>query len=129
MVPQYIELVVYGKHLSAILRGDDRCRKYNVLSNPLIHASDLEMLTLEGIFVSLVSHLRSLHCAISPDQLAKLLGVSRRSIYDAVKAGELPYFHLRSSIKFDPGQVADWLEAQMPTRVHVLAAAHRAKEQ
>ncbi len=76
--------------------------------------------------MGLVAYLRSLNRAIDPTELAKLLGVSRRSIYDAVKAGELPYFHLRSSIKFDPDQIADWLEAQIPKRVHVLASAQRA---
>jgi excisionase family DNA binding protein len=73
--------------------------------------------------MGLIAYLRSLNRAINPKELAALMDCSVRSIYDAVAAGELPYFHLRSSIKFDPDHIADWLEAQMPKGVHVLAAA------
>ena len=63
--------------------------------------------------MSLAQRLRSKNKALTVEELADLLGVAIRTVYTEVEDNRIPFFRIRSSIRFDPHQVADWLEAKM----------------
>ena len=48
--------------------------------------------------------------AITAEPLARLLGMSRITIYKLAKAGRIPSFRIGSAVRFDPGVIAAWLE-------------------
>jgi excisionase family DNA binding protein len=47
--------------------------------------------------------------AVTADKLAKLLGVSKITIFKMAKSGRIPSFRVGTCVRFDPRQVADWL--------------------
>jgi excisionase family DNA binding protein len=57
--------------------------------------------------------LRSKNKALTVEELADLLGVAIRTVYKEVEDKRIPFFRVRSSIRFDPHQVADWLAGKM----------------
>lgn len=78
--------------------------------------------------MTLVEQLRSRNKALRVEELSDLLGVAVRTLYKEVEEGHIPFFRVRTSIRFDAHQVADWLEAKMPpqpvrTRRHKEIAA------
>jgi len=64
--------------------------------------------------MTLVEQLRAHETALTVADLAQLLGVAIRTVYKEVEDGRIPFFRLRTSIRFDPGLIADWLQAKMP---------------
>lgn len=58
---------------------------------------------------SIPDHLESIDRAMTTTELAALLGVSRRSIFDLAKAGRIPSFRVATSVRFDPAVIAKWL--------------------
>jgi predicted DNA-binding transcriptional regulator AlpA len=50
--------------------------------------------------------------ALSPLQLAKFTGMSRKTIYAKVKKGTIPAMDFDGSIKFDPYTVAAWIRSK-----------------
>ena len=62
--------------------------------------------------------LRSKKKALTVEELADVLGVSIRTVYLEVQEDRIPFFRVRNSIRFDPHQVADWLEGKMITHSH-----------
>jgi excisionase family DNA binding protein len=50
--------------------------------------------------------------ALSLNQIATLLSVSRGKIYNLVQAGQIPHLRIGATIRFDPQAVASWLEAK-----------------
>ena len=56
--------------------------------------------------MTLIEHLRSRHKALTVEELAGMLRVAMRALYKEVEDDHI----LRSSIRFDPHQIADWLE-------------------
>jgi len=69
-----------------------------------------------GTFVqmTLIEQLRSKKKALTVEELAGLLCVAVRTLYKEVEDDHIPFFRVRTSIRFDPHQVADWLEMKMP---------------
>ena len=63
--------------------------------------------------MSLADQLRSKKKALTVEELADLLGVAIRTVYKEVEDDHIPFFRVRSSIRFDPHQVADWLEGKI----------------
>jgi excisionase family DNA binding protein len=61
----------------------------------------------------LAEQLRSKRKALTVEELACVLGVAIRTVYKEVEDDNIPFFRARSSIRFDPHQVADWLEQKM----------------
>jgi excisionase family DNA binding protein len=47
--------------------------------------------------------------ALTADDLAKLLSVSRVTIFKQAKAGRIPSFRIGTCVRFDPNAVAEWL--------------------
>jgi hypothetical protein len=59
--------------------------------------------------MTLIEQLRSKKKALTVEELAGLLCV-------AVRTDHIPFFRVRTSIRFDPHQVADWLECRRTRR-------------
>jgi excisionase family DNA binding protein len=71
--------------------------------------------------MTLIEQLRSKNKALTVEELAGLLCVAIRTLYKEVEDNHIPFFRVRTSIRFDPHQVADWLELKMPpysVRIH-----------
>jgi excisionase family DNA binding protein len=47
--------------------------------------------------------------ALTADDLAKLLSVSRVTIFKQAAAGRIPSFRVGTCVRFDPRAVAQWL--------------------
>lgn len=48
---------------------------------------------------------------LSPEQVARMCGLSRRAVYDAIKRGELSAFRLCSRLRISVDQLDRWLRA------------------
>ena len=60
--------------------------------------------------LSIAEELSQIEGAITADKLAKLLGVSKITIFKMAKAGRIPSFRVGTCVRFDPRKVADWLK-------------------
>ena len=61
---------------------------------------------------SVVETIRSHQTAMGAEDLASLLGLSRKHILKLAKAQRMPSYRLGGAVRFDPGKVADWLESR-----------------
>jgi excisionase family DNA binding protein len=59
--------------------------------------------------LTLAQQIERIEGAITADELAKLLGVSRITIFKRAKAGRIPSFRVGTCVRFDPRSIADWL--------------------
>jgi excisionase family DNA binding protein len=50
--------------------------------------------------------------ALTADELAVILTVSRITIFKQAKAGRIPSFRIGTCVRFDPHSVAEWLRKQ-----------------
>ncbi len=50
--------------------------------------------------------------ALTAEELAKLLSVSRVTIFKQAAAGKIPSFRVGACLRFDPRAVANWLRSQ-----------------
>jgi excisionase family DNA binding protein len=50
--------------------------------------------------------------ALTADELARVLSVSRITIFKQAKAGRIPSFRIGTCVRFDPCAVAQWLRTQ-----------------
>ena len=66
--------------------------------------------------MTLVEQLRTRKKALTVEELAGLLCIAVRTLYKEVEDDHIPFFRVRTSIRFDPHQVADWLETKMPAQ-------------
>lgn len=73
--------------------------------------------------MTLVEQLRSKKKALTVEELADILCVAIRTLYKEVEDDHIPFFRVRTSIRFDPHQIADWLEGKMPA--HSVSQTHR----
>jgi excisionase family DNA binding protein len=48
---------------------------------------------------------------LSPEDVARTCGLSRRAVYDAIRRGELPAMRLCSRLRVRPGDFDVWLAA------------------
>ena len=61
--------------------------------------------------LSLPDGIERLGRALKADELAKMLNVSRITIFKQAKAGRIPSFRIGTCVRFDPKTVAQWLRA------------------
>jgi excisionase family DNA binding protein len=59
--------------------------------------------------MTLLRILESREKALTVQEVAELLGVSDKHIYEMTADGTLPAFHVGRSVRLDPQDVADWL--------------------
>jgi excisionase family DNA binding protein len=62
--------------------------------------------------------------AMTVGEVAKVLGVSPQQIYKMAASGSIPSLRISGAIRFDPGEVADWLKKKRPA-VNPLPSAHK----
>lgn len=62
--------------------------------------------------VSLADRVEQTGHALTADDLAELLCVSRITIFKQAKAGRIPSFRVGTCVRFDPSAVARWLRTQ-----------------
>lgn len=65
--------------------------------------------------MTLIQILESREEALDVHQVAELLKVSARHIYELAANGSLPAFRVGKVIRFDPQDVADWLRRKKPS--------------
>jgi excisionase family DNA binding protein len=59
--------------------------------------------------MTLIQILESRGEALTVQEVAELLGVSDKHIYEMVADGTLPAFYVGRSVRLDPQDIADWL--------------------
>jgi excisionase family DNA binding protein len=59
---------------------------------------------------SLVDRIQSFQRALTPDELADLLRVSRVTIIRRARRGTIPAFRIGACVRFDPKAIACWLK-------------------
>jgi excisionase family DNA binding protein len=62
--------------------------------------------------ITLVEQIERTGHALTADDLAKLLSVSRITIFKQAKTGRIPSFKVGTCVRFDPKSVAEWLRRQ-----------------
>ena len=61
---------------------------------------------------SLADRIERIGRALTADELAKMLRVSRITIFKQAKAGRIPSFRVGTCVRFCPKAAADWLRRQ-----------------
>ncbi|MFH1381235.1 MAG: helix-turn-helix domain-containing protein [Candidatus Omnitrophota bacterium] len=46
----------------------------------------------------------------SPQQLAKLLGISKKTVYDWIFTKKIPYYKVGRLVRFNPDEICRWLQ-------------------
>jgi len=59
--------------------------------------------------MSLASRIKAIHHALTAEELADLLKVSRLTILRRAKRGTIPSFRVGSCVRFDPANISRWL--------------------
>lgn len=59
--------------------------------------------------VTLADRIERIGRALTAEELAEILTVSRITIFKQAKAGRIPCFHIGTCVRFDPKLVAVWL--------------------
>jgi excisionase family DNA binding protein len=59
--------------------------------------------------MSLPDRIERVGRALTADELARMLTVSRITIFKQAKAGRIPSFRIGTCVRFDPKSVAQWL--------------------
>jgi excisionase family DNA binding protein len=59
--------------------------------------------------MSLASRVKATHHAMTAEELAEVLNVSRLTILRRAKRGTIPSFRVGSCVRFDPANVSKWL--------------------
>jgi excisionase family DNA binding protein len=62
--------------------------------------------------LSLADRIEKIGRALTANELAEMLAVSRISIFKQAKAGRIPSFRVGTCVRFDPRAVAEWLRSQ-----------------
>ena len=66
----------------------------------------------ENSKADLVTRLKQRSGAIRVSELARILTMSRTTVYQMVEAGKIPHYRIGDSIRFDPVRIASWLTDQ-----------------
>jgi excisionase family DNA binding protein len=59
--------------------------------------------------VSIAEQIEKIGRALTADDLARLLSISKVAVYKHAAEGKIPSFRIGVSIRFDPHSVATWL--------------------
>jgi len=62
--------------------------------------------------MSLASRIKAIHRALTAEELAKMLQISRITILRRAKKGSIPSFRVGSCVRFDPASISKWLMQQ-----------------
>jgi excisionase family DNA binding protein len=64
------------------------------------------------VTLSLADRIERMGHALTAEELAKVLAVSKITIFKQAKAGRIPSFRIGTCVRFDPRAVAQWLRTQ-----------------
>ena len=80
--------------------------------------------------MTLIEIVESRQKALTVREVAELLGVSKRHIYEMIADGTLPAFQVGRSVRIDPQDFADWLRKKKSpaVQVQVFEKGRRAKK-
>jgi excisionase family DNA binding protein len=78
--------------------------------------------------MTLIQILESRQKALTVREVAELLGVSKRHIYEMIADGSLPAFQVGRSVRIDPQDFADWLRRKKSPAVQVQVLQKRRKD-
>jgi excisionase family DNA binding protein len=59
--------------------------------------------------MNLASQIEKMGHALTADDVARLLSVSKVMVYKLASQGKIPAFRIGMSLRFDPHSVANWL--------------------
>lgn len=59
--------------------------------------------------MTLIQLLESKHEALNAKQIAELLGISKKKVYQMAATGKLPSFRIGKAVRFDAQDLAEWL--------------------
>jgi excisionase family DNA binding protein len=62
--------------------------------------------------MSIAEQIEKIGHALTAEDLAKLLSVSKVTIFKQAAAGRIPSFRIGTCVRFDPRAVANWLRNQ-----------------
>jgi excisionase family DNA binding protein len=62
--------------------------------------------------LSLADRIERIGRALTTDELAEILTVSRITVFKQAKAGRIPSFRIGTCVRFDPKAVGNWLRKQ-----------------
>lgn len=69
--------------------------------------------------MKLVDSLRTRTRALKVADLAEMFGVTAQHVYRLAASGKIPSFRIAGSVRFDPGDVALWLQETQGQRISV----------
>lgn len=78
--------------------------------------------TRTGDSMKLVERLKNKTGALKVAEVAELFGVTPQQIYKMAASGRIPSFRISGSVRFDPGEVAAWLQQKQTP----ILTSHRA---
>jgi excisionase family DNA binding protein len=78
--------------------------------------------------MTLIEILENRQKALTVQEVAALLEVSRQHVYEMVADGTLPGFQVGRSVRIDPQDLADWLRKKRPVSVGEHGVIKRGKE-
>lgn len=87
----------------------DSAEEENSLDPSSLSAEELARASIAAL--KLVDTLDLRKTAMTVDEVAELVNVSSRHIYQLVKDGKIPHYHIGSALRFDPDEVKKWLVA------------------
>ncbi len=73
------------------------------------HSRSVPASDAAGQTLSLADQIERIGRALTADELASILTVSRITIFKQAKAGRIPSFRIGTCVRFDPKSVAQWL--------------------
>jgi len=59
--------------------------------------------------MSIAEQIEQMSCALTAEDIAKLLSISKVAVYKYAAEGKIPSFRIGISLRFDPHSVAAWL--------------------
>ena len=62
--------------------------------------------------MTIIDRLKSIERALTVSELAALLSMSQRTIYQHAAAGRIPALRIGGAVRFDPSEVAKWLQRE-----------------
>src|SRR5579864_4738624 len=64
------------------------------------------------VAMTLIEILESREEALNAQQVAELLGLSKKQVYQMAATGKLPSFRIGKAVRFDAQDLAEWLRKQ-----------------
>lgn len=77
----------------------------------LIESIQLSSLSHDQL-LSLAERIERIGHAVTAEDIARILNISRITIFKHAAAGRIPSFRIGTSVRFDPRSIAQWLRKQ-----------------